>query len=456
MNDSPLIKAFASVDRSYQASKASVGEAVSSLLAQGPSGFAGHRSDLSDAKEQLRHFRGWVYAAIRPIAQRIAGQPICVGKAKRPGMRKMHQLDLEPFQSHPLLDLFADPNELMVSWSLKFSTVASLLLTGRCLWWMPDRSKIFPIPTSWIVRIEGGSRYATFFIRPPNTAQEFGLPSEDCCYFVLPNPADLHGCCSPLQAAAGAVDADEMIVRSQIQAFKNGIHSNHAVIVGRDPHPDVRGGLRPRLSASQQNQIVSAIRKRYAGVFNSGEPLILDGLIEDVKRLSSTPSEMDWMNSSKLVKNRILQIFGVNAAIIGELENSNRAAATVAEQHFISITINPLIRLLSETLTAWMRPKFEGEIHVWIPDCVAHDGEMDLRKLELAAKFGGVSLNELREFAGLPSNELFDGLFTGGRSTGIASSLDDAISQAVNHNLAAMEANRIDNLIRSPSRNGKH
>src|SRR4051794_15622553 len=37
-------------------------------------------SQQNQAREQQRHFSGWVYAAIRVIANRIAGQPVRVAK----------------------------------------------------------------------------------------------------------------------------------------------------------------------------------------------------------------------------------------------------------------------------------------------------------------------------------------------------------------------------------------
>ena len=401
----PIQQAIAQSDKSYRLAKAAIANAKPSdvLTPVTSGGIFSHRSDLSKASEQLKHFTGWVYSSIRPIAQRIAGQPIHVGKRK--GKRKLgikSYEDVKPLDSHELLELLADPNDLMVAWSLIYVTIVSLELTGRQLWWITEvegRKQILPIPTSWILGFEGTTSITSFRIRPPNAAEEFNIPSDECCYFAYPNPGDLHGAWSPLQAVAGAVDSDEAIESSRITAFKQGIHSTHAIRLGRNPHPDMQGGLRPRLTTTQQEQIVSAVKRRYQGL-GKNEPVILDGMIEEITRLSNTPDEMDWLSSEKSTKSRIMQGFGVNPIITGEIEGANRASSLAAEDHFTHYTINPKIQLLSETLTEWLGKIF-GDVVVWIEPCTVRDDEMKVRWVELLTQQGAISNAELRSLAPL-------------------------------------------------------
>ena len=205
-----------------------------------------------------------------------------------------------------------------------------------------------PIPSNWIVGQEGSDQIESFHIRPTTTAEAFKLPIEECAYIHYPNPGDPHDATSPLQAIAGAVTADEAITDSQCAMFRRGIHPSHAIILGKQPHPDVPGGLRPSLTGVQQRQIIGAILKRYQGSSKHGEPLILDGLIEDVKRLSNTPSEMDWIASGKATKERISQGFGTNPIVMGQVEGANRARAGAADKHFVDFTVNPIIGLMGQ------------------------------------------------------------------------------------------------------------
>lgn len=387
-----LKRASAASSRSYLAAKASVGQAVESMLANaGGSGLI-HRPDLMQSAEQIRSNRGWVRAAIRPISQRIAGQPIRVGTAKagsRTGTKAA--ADVKPLDSHPLLDLLADPNDLGTAWGLIDVTVQLLELTGRCLWWLPQRKQILPIPTTWLVGFEGTTKITAFKVRPPHSAEPWMIPADECAYFHYPHPGDPHGAFCPLMAVASAVNADEEMDRSQAAMFRQRINPVHAIIVGRD----VESKRRPRLTGAQQRQIITAIKKRYGGAVNHHDPLILDGLIEDVKRLSNTPAEMDWLDSGKVTKEKILLGFGVNEIIIGSKE-ANRASAASADKHFCQYTVNPKIELLSQCLTEWLAPMFGGDIVVWIEPCVSNDSDTVLKSLNVAAKYSVITGDELR------------------------------------------------------------
>ncbi len=437
-----LAKALSESDRSYAACKAAVSNATSAMLAEGPAGNISTRSDLSTAAEQLKHFTGWVYASVRPIAQRIAGQPIRVGKKKgkrRVGVKSFQ--DAEAFESHELLDLLADPNDLMVAWSLVYVTVASLELTGRQLWWITKvdgRRQILPIPTSWITGFHGSTKIDAFRIRPPKVGEAFLVPADECCYFVYPSPGDPKGAWSPLQAVAAAVDSDEAIESSRITAFRQGIHSTHAIRIGKDPGENMG---RPRLTPEQQRQIVAAVKRRYAGL-GRNEPLILDGLVEDVFKLSNTPAEMDWLSSEKATKARVMQGFGVNPIIVGEVEGANRASSLAAEDHFIGYTVNPKIELLSQTMSEWLGPMF-GDVLVWIEPCVVRDDEMALKKITLAAANGSLTVAELRAFCGLPEDKQFDGEIVGGKNLQTTSPIEAGIRQMVTNALGGIEADKL-------------
>lgn len=80
--------------------------------------------------------------------------------------------------------------------------------------------------------------------------------------------------------------------------------------------------MRAALTADQRTSLINAVKQRWSGVQNAGEPFILDSLIQ----------------------------VGVNGVILGQVEGANRASSDAAEVNFLSDTVN-LIRLLSELLT---------------------------------------------------------------------------------------------------------
>jgi phage portal protein BeeE len=135
--------------------------------------------------------------------------------------------------------------------------------------------------------------------------------------------------------------------------------------------------------------------------------LLIDGLIEGVERLSNAPAEMDFLQSGQQVKSRILQAFGVNPIIAGEVESANRASSAMAAQHFCESTVNPLIELLSQSLTRYVAGRFAStgeKLVAWIEPARANDPEQRLNEWKAAIASGFVSQNEVRtQLLNLPS-----------------------------------------------------
>lgn len=434
-----IAKAIADSQRSLLACKAAVSSQLSdTLVSQGPGGQFTHRPDLNNAAEALRHFRGWVYTSVRPIATRIAAQPIHVGRSS--GSFKIGTKSPDgftPTSDHELVRILNDPNPLMTAWSLIFSTVASLECTGRALWVFSGKEgkrTLWPIPVPWIRRFEGTERYTQIVIQPPHSGEEIPIDADATVLFSYPSPADPHGVCSPLMAAAGAIDSDECQIASQASVFRKGVHPSIVLTVGSNPHPDFpagsrggAGGFRPRLNDAQTRQIIDAVLKRYGSYANDGAPLILDGLIEDAKNLSTLPREMDFLQSGQMVRERIMMAFGTSPIISGLVEGSNRASSDAADRHFCDYTVNPKITLLSQTLSSWLRYTFKDErLAVWIEPCVSHDSEMALKWATLLAQYGSVTGDELRERSplGLKAKGFPDPVTPG--KTQAEQSMDDA------------------------------
>lgn len=393
---------------------------------------------MSDATAQYQHNREWVHACVSLIAQRVAGQTIHIGRPNAPAgptgatqtfMRKdllplcvkSIGSNVAPAESHPLLDLLADPYELGTGWTLMYVTVASLELTGRAIWYVDPghdvvdmsgghlatvrRAQILPIPVSWIQSVARDR--SVWKIRDPMTGDVWDLPGEQVVHFFYPDPADPWGCLSPLGAIAKTVLADESIMDAQWRVFKQGHFPGFAIKIAEQASPG-GGKWRPELTEVQRAQLVGSIRRMYQGSYKLGEPFILDGLIDSIEKLTLTPAELGFLDSGKMTKSRILQGYHVNPILLGEVEGANRASATVADEIFVGNKINPLIEMLSQAMTAWLGPIFAGgeKLVVWIEPATPKDAEMASKNWGLALQQGAVTKNEFRRAVlNLPSIE---------------------------------------------------
>lgn len=447
--------------------KASVSALTMTGVGQGTLGQLQKQTSLAQHKEQYRYNVNWPNAIIKVISDRIAGQPLRVArvvtkeevrelvgivrkgterqrvKALRrlrriracspnkkflPGHLKHHHANLEVLEDHPILRVVAEPNPIMVRWSLVYMTVGSMELTGKGYWWFDrvdgwkNKFQLWPIPSSWIEPVHDQAKqmlYAEWEIRPPGTGENVRVPGNAVGYMYYPDPANPLGAISVLQSQARSVIVDEGILECQRRSFANELFPGMAVVIGRNP--DIQGvgvqGQRPILSKEQRAQIIGALKQAYRGAQNAGEPIILDGLVEDIKPTSMGPREMAYMESSKLSKERLTQAWGVNPISMGQVEGANRASSAMADDHLCSNVINPRLNLMSEILTRWMPPLFghdDNEIVVYFEAAQSYDPEIEMRVEDLLMKWAAMSRNELRQRHGLPPVRDGDSVFVQG------------------------------------------
>lgn len=420
-----------------------------SLGGGGPAG-----PSLNHHAEQYRHYNGWVFSSIRPIAQTVARQPLRVARAKKksaltlpkstakdyvytskgpirrdraaqhmyflkhlPGSMKDYAETAELLDWHPMLEALQNPNPIMVRWALFFVTVASIELTGKAYWWVrreetPDgkgKIEVWPVPSHWIQPIHTEQKlFSSWSIRPEGQTKPITVPLDQIVYFYTPDPSNPFSAYATLQAQARAVVADESISEAQRQSFARGIFPGYAVVMGR--LPDAEGipgqGERPTLTLEQRMQLSVAFKQLYRGVYNYDEPVILDQLVQDIKRITNTNREMDYLSSGEITKAKITQAFGVNPIVMGQVEGANRASAAAAQDNFYDLACNPKIILMSECMTAWFSALFaapDERLLLFIEEAHATDPESDRLDWELLAREKAVSRNELRAgLRGLP------------------------------------------------------
>lgn len=389
----------------------------------------------SAAANSYGYFKSWVYVSVDAIARRAAGQPFCAAEmegaeptdgqrgpvrygSKGPRVnppwaskaipsgileRATVNQELTVYQSHAVLDLLARPNPLQKKSEFVYMTVANILLTGESFWIGGEDDagnfELWAVPTHWVIPDHSRGMYASYKLQVPGAAVPKELPDGAVCRIYLPNPADLKSALSPLSTAIRAIRVDDHIQASQEEMFKRGINPNLIVTIGKVRGED--GNLtdrRPVLRGSHRRQIIRAIREIWDQTVSSGDPAILDGLIESVHKLHNTPQEMDWPGSGEIVKKRVMQTYKVNPIVVGEITAGNRAQAVEAEKNFCSNAVNPLVSSISDAATDYLGPRYQTgkPLVVYLELAQPIDPEQQLREWTEARKNEDVTSNEFR------------------------------------------------------------
>jgi phage portal protein BeeE len=394
-------------------------------------GDAPRRQAAADAAEQYTHFRGQVYNSVRPICQRIAGQPIRLARVapaikgrgrraveprhydqraladfvtRRMGLSVKANEQIEVIDQHPLLDALARPSPSIPGWndwSLKYVIVASLELTGHAYLWFPvvkGTREIWHLPSNWVrAKTTAEGLFQAWLVRPPGAADDNELAGDAIAPFWYPDPANPLKGLGPLEAGARAVLVDEFVLEAQKLAFQLGIHPSAIIKVGKE------ADKRPTLMQHQGEQVRTAILQRYRGIAHFGEPFIADGLIEDVIPYGNTPQQMDFGGNMDKTQARVEQTFGTNPYIAGAASLGSRAEAAEARYQFAVEVVNPKIELLSRVFTICVLPQFrrlhaaDGQrLVLFIEPCHPQDAEIDQEYWKIAAQTGGATIDEFR------------------------------------------------------------
>lgn len=384
-------------------------------------------------------YRGWLYSAIHALASEAAGQPVQIGRmlgveleeernrklsrtkswlqqrmTKTAKMKTAHQ-EMELILSHPLLDALEQPNPIQRRWQFVYCFVANLNLTG----WAyivsgtteDGKLEFYSLPTTWVRPDHKEGPFSRFRIVDPKklTAgdDDNWLTRDQVAFAHLPNPSDPLSALAPAQSQVAAIRIDDHIQTSQERFFENGVFPSVVVTVGKDPHPDVPSGIRPRLTAVQRRQVHGAISKTMQGVANYGNPAIVDGMIENIERLSMGQNEMGWEKSERSARTRILSAFGVHPYILGEpVSVGGYAQAAKIEERFCK-RVNIFLDMLGNVITNFAGPlaSVDDDLLVWWEECESRDPSLHHLAMREARKLGDITRNEHRTMLGLSPME---------------------------------------------------
>ena len=374
-------------------------------------------------------FKRWTYVAISAIARRLMGYEWVAGdivKAKKPNPKRQkgwrdpvdgesfqrRQLSLTEIQSlpsglrsklggsmkvpakevevldeHDVLDLLARPNHVQKKSEFLFCLVANLYLTGES-WIIGGKDSagdttMWAVPSTWVDVEHKETLFSGFRLRADGYVGNIEIPPEAITRVYFPDPSDLKKVTSPVMANWEAIKTDESLQKAHKASFDQGIFPKIAIGIGRNiDHTGKQLATRPVLNGEQREQLMSAIQSVWMDSAADGLPAILDGLIEEVTVLQSTPLEMDYMNSSKMIKDRIFQAFGLNPIIVGEITASNKAQALVAERSFMRNVLQPLADSISMTMTDYLGPWYDKpkRLAVWLEKDMPKDEDLTVKK----------------------------------------------------------------------------
>jgi len=265
----------------------------------------------------------------------------------------------EEVLDHDLISLLKAVNPRMTQHELFEITQSHLELEGNAFWFLA-RNKMKTIRQIWPLRPDRVTfrqdkevpvMISEFIYRQKDGAKTRFDP-DDIVHFANFNaegdyPFPVRGK-GTVEAAGLSIDTNEFARKWNANFFKN------------SARPDMIFKAPGTLGADEYEQLKRKINSAFQGVDKAHRMLLLQGGLE-VDKLTNSQKDMDFVKQVIQTRDEILAIFRVPKAILGIVEDVNRANAETQLFTFAQLTIEPKMRKIVDTLNEMLIPKIEGD-----------------------------------------------------------------------------------------------
>lgn len=300
-------------------------------------------------------------------------------------------------------------NEMLYLWTFHIK------LTG-CAYWLKDERNLLGQPDALYpllpqyMRLEASKEVnISKFIYRVN-GKEIEYDPEEIIYFRRPNPRDL-------MLGLGDVEPSEAIYNEHInrntyneQFMENGAQPSGVMTFKGEDAPE----------QVEWERMKKDFERKYSGKDNAGKVAFLTGEW-DYHQLGLSQQQMQGIERETLNMKTIFLNHGVPLSIVG-LGSANRATATVEELNFRKYEIVPLLEMFIGKMNAPQQglfPFYDESRRVPARLSYNLSGLIDVQQVmndyKPLVEMGGMTLNELREMAGLKrvANPYLDQYFIG-------------------------------------------
>ncbi len=280
------------------------------------------------------------FRAVKLIAEAAAALPlICQGQGQR-------------YETHPVADLIARPNQAQGRADFLEAVFAQILLSGNAYVeavadddfpvelhvLRADRMRLVPGADGWPAAYEYavGSKKHRFVVGSISPI----------CHIKSFHPQDDHYGLSPMQAAASAVDVHNAASRWSKALLDNAARPSGAIVYGGSDGTSM-------LTPDQFDRLVSEMESQHQGARNAGRPMLLEGGL-DWKPMGFSPSDMEFQKTKEAAAREIAVAFGVPPMLLGIPGDATYANYQEANRAFYRLTVLPLANRILGALADWL------------------------------------------------------------------------------------------------------
>lgn len=312
--------------------------------------------------------------------------------------------DLEPVESHQLLDLLGNFNVFHTGLSGRRVTQQHLDLAGDAFWVIERDARgmpvyFYPVPPNWIL---GTPTVARPSFRVSFRGWQGTIPATEVVWFSDIDPSNPYGRGSGTAAAlADELETDEYAAKHVKAFFFNRARPDLIV----SPKSDDGGSS--GMDESEVKRLEEGWTQRSGGFWRAFKPFFMRRAVE-IKELDQNLRSQQFVQLREFQRNTCIQVFGVSPEILGIIAGSaNRATITMAEYIYARRVLVPRLELQRAVIQERVVPEFDERLILDYVSPVGRDAEMELKAAALAP--WALDVNEWRARMGESAMEGTEG-----------------------------------------------
>lgn len=356
---------------------------------------ASQRREVPPEKKMEDYLKGytyWAYACSRVIAENVASVPYKLVYVKPDGTE-------EDVEDHAFLQLMEASNPWMTEFELREMTQIHLELVGEA-WWVFEKSKlgleaeIWPLMPHYVTILPGSNSYmdGIRYAIPGEPPVTYGV--EEVVQFKYSNPTSFYRGWSPTRAASIPLD-----VMNYAQEWVRNFFFNDATPSGILSTDQL-------LTESQANLLQTQWTASHKGRQKAHRIAVL-GQGTKFQVIERNLRELTFTEEQRRLRDDVLAIYGVPKAVLGIVEDVNRANAEASEYVFAKRVIAPRLRRLESRLNEYVIKRLYNDerLRLRFEDPVPENREQKKVEAEFGLSKGLLTVNEARLMMGLDSLE---------------------------------------------------
>ena len=311
--------------------------------------------------------------------------------------RQITQTDLEEVElNHPAVEFLQNMNPEFTNEEVKELKMLNEDIIGNCYWLIQRNQAGYP-KEIWNLVVRFGYSIQPLFTNGVITSylydkglggQRTEYDAKDIIHFRQLNPSNPYIGIGKLAGNPYAFDMENTLNVYQKSFIENDATGRVWIKVNKS------------MDTNQRKQFLDDYNRDYKGAKKAGMiPALADA---DMKSLSLSPKEMDYVSTQELFQRKIISTFRVHPQLLGLTQDVNKSNGISALSEWHNVHLKPIVNSYDAKMTKFIRLNYKDASNFVVKTIIEppDDRQQTLKELELDTKLGSLRYNEYRKYRG--------------------------------------------------------